>query len=452
MAADDGALRTSSRHGLALDGDAERHLLSACLGGGRDAVDEAIHAGVSVADFGNERLGLVFAAMGELAEEEAHIDLVSVVERIMLRGNLDAVGGSAPVAQLHALMIPPVAISRRARTVADGAAYRRISEASQIINTEALSRSTPAAELAVQAQEVFASIDEAATRKDEPVDNLTVLDEIFASIGKRLEGSVPTGFPDLDDMMGGGLVPGTMTIIAGRPGQGKTALALSIASHVAGMGVPVLYLSLEMPARSLLVRVTAAQASVVSNPQQWGRLSRDEASRLAEARAVVSDMPLRIVDTPGPTIAQACAMARRMRSREGIGLVIVDHIGKIKPSDRYAGSPTHEVAEVSEALRALGGRLGIPVLALSQLNRGTEARNDKHPSLGDLRDSGTLEQDAHAVIFPYRPEYYLKDKCPEAMRGLCEIDVAKNRDGPVGTINVGFDARTSRFSPTFDRG
>jgi replicative DNA helicase len=155
------------------------------------------------------------------------------------------------------------------------------------------------------------------------------------------------------------------------------------------------------------------------------------------------------VDAPGPTVSQTCAMGRRMKARYGIGLFIVDHIGKVKPSDRYAGDKNNEMGEVSEALRALGGTLGIPVLALSQLNRAVEGRTDKHPGLADLRDSGSLEQDAHAILFPFRPEYYLKDKCPEAMRGLCEIDVGKNRDGPTGTVNVGFDARTSSWSSRF---
>lgn len=195
-----------------------------------------------------------------------------------------------------------------------------------------------------------------------------------------------------------------------------------------------------MAADELVERLISSRSGVT--PREWGR----QRSKVAQAAGVVHDLPIHIVDKPGLSISEICAMGRRMKARQGIGLFIVDHIGKVRPSDRYAGSPVHEIGEISESLRALAGTLSIPVVALSQLNRAVESRTEKRPGLGDLRDSGTLEQDANVVIFPFRPEYYMKEKTPENLQGLCQIDVAKNRAGALGAVDVNFDAPTQRFS------
>ncbi len=433
--------RLSSTQAHQHDGEVERALLAAGYLQGRAALEQALDAGVTAEDFGHPGLGAQFAAMVRLIDADRHVDLLTVTDDLMERGQLDAVGGMAACSSLAVPDWDVRDIPSKARMVIEHAAFRRVSEASQIIGKSATDRDMPAIELMALAQETFLHLNERAQGSAEIVDRQAAIERVVASAGKAAPGAIPTGFKDLDALFRGGLRPGNLHLVAGRPGMAKTAFALAIGSNVADMGVPAGFVSLEVPADDLIEREIACQSRAA--PMTWGR--RDEAARVAEAAAVVADRPLYIVDKAGLSIAEVCAQGRRMKARQGIGIFIVDHIGKIRPSDRYSGSPTHEVGEISEALRTLASNLQIPVVALSQLNRKVEDRTNKRPGLADLRDSGSLEQDAYSVMFPFRPEYYLKDNCPEAQRRLCEVEVAKNRGGPVATVNLFFDAATSRF-------
>jgi replicative DNA helicase len=426
-----------------LDGDAERALIASCYCGGRAAVEQALEAGATIDDFNVKGLALQFGAMVRLVDAEKHVDILTVVEELMTHAELDAAGGAAACAQLSAWSdIDASVIDQKARMVMEHAAFRRVSEASQIIGKSATDRDMPAVELMALAQETFLHLNERAQGAAEIVDRHAAIIRVVNSAGKSAPGAVPTGFPGIDEHFRGGLRPGNLHLIAGRPGMAKTAFALAIAGNVADYGVPVGFVSLEVPADDLIEREIASVAN--ASPKTWGR--RDESARVVEAAAKIDERPIFIVDKAGLTIAEVCAQGRRMRARHGIGLFIIDHIGKIRPGDRYAGDKNNEVGEISEALRTLASHLGIPVVALSQLNRKVEDRPNKRPIIPDLRDSGRLEEDAYSILFPFRPEYYLKENCPEAQRQLCEVEIAKNRGGAVGTVNLFFDAASSRFA------
>jgi replicative DNA helicase len=283
-----------------------------------------------------------------------------------------------------------------------------------------------------------------------------------------------TGLDDLDRVMGG-LQPSDLIILAGRPGMGKTSLATNIAFHVAKHyrfetqadgahktldGGSVGFFSLEMSAEQLATRVIAEQASVPSYKIRRGDLTEEEFTRLVVASQEMQSVPLYIDDTGGISIAQLVARARRLKRQRGLDLIVVDYIQLIQGSGkRSSDSRVQEITEITTGLKALAKELAVPIIGLSQLSRQVESRDDKRPQLSDLRESGSIEQDADVVMFVFREEYYVKNKKPkegteeffkwqaemEALAGRAEIIIGKQRHGPTGTVDVQFDADVTRF-------
>jgi replicative DNA helicase len=283
-----------------------------------------------------------------------------------------------------------------------------------------------------------------------------------------------TGLDDLDRMMGG-LQPSDLVILAGRPGMGKTSLATNIAFHVAKHyraevqpdgtaktidGGSVGFFSLEMSAEQLATRVIAEQASVPSYKIRRGDLTEEEFTRLVVASQEMQATPLYIDDTGGLSIAQLTARARRLKRQRGLDLLIVDYIQLLQGSSRRASeNRVQEITEITTGLKALAKELNVPIVGLSQLSRQVESRDDKRPQLSDLRESGSIEQDADVVMFVFREEYYVKNRKPkegteeffkwqsemEALAGKAEIIIGKQRHGPTGTVEVQFDADVTRF-------
>jgi replicative DNA helicase len=283
-----------------------------------------------------------------------------------------------------------------------------------------------------------------------------------------------TGLDDLDRLMGG-LQPSDLVILAGRPGMGKTSLATNIAFHVAKHhrfevqpdgthktidGGSVGFFSLEMSAEQLATRVIAEQASVPSYKIRRGDLTEEEFTRLVVASQEMQAIPLYIDDTGGISIAQLTARARRLKRQRGLDLIVVDYIQLIQGSSKRASdNRVQEITEITTGLKALAKELGVPVIGLSQLSRQVESRDDKRPQLSDLRESGSIEQDADVVLFVFREEYYVKNRKPkegteeffkwqaemEAIAGRAEIIIGKQRHGPTGTVDVQFDADVTRF-------
>jgi replicative DNA helicase len=281
-----------------------------------------------------------------------------------------------------------------------------------------------------------------------------------------------TGFTDLDHRMGG-LQPSDLIIIAGRPSMGKTALATNIAYHVAKSyrsdeesenvldGAVVGFFSLEMSAEQLATRIIAEQSYIPSERIRRGRIDSDEFDRIVEVSQELQNLPLYIDQTGGLTVAQLAARARRLKRQRGIGFVVVDYLQLLSGSSRRAAEGrVQEVSEITTSLKALAKELHVPILALSQLSRQVEQREDKRPQLADLRESGSIEQDADVVLFVFREEYYLERSQPrenteehklwqaemERVTGKADVIIGKQRHGPTGTLQLQFTPEFTRFS------
>ncbi len=285
---------------------------------------------------------------------------------------------------------------------------------------------------------------------------------------------LPTGLLDLDHLMGG-LQPSDLIVIAARPGMGKTALATNIAYHVARRhkaerdpagnmktidGGRVGFFSLEMSSEQLATRILAEQVGISSSFIRRGEIHESQFANLVDKANEISAIPLSIDDSGGLSIAQLVGRARRMKRRGGLDLIVIDYLQLLTAPGRRGDGRVQEVTEITSGLKALAKELNVPVIALSQLSRGVEAREDKRPQLADLRESGSIEQDADVVLFLYREEYYFKNKEPEdgtpehatwdehmaAIHGLAEIIISKQRHGPTGVVGVHFNDGLTRFS------
>ena len=285
---------------------------------------------------------------------------------------------------------------------------------------------------------------------------------------------VATGFADLDNLMGG-LQRSDLIIVAGRPAMGKTAFATNIAYEIAQNyeGVPrpdgsietvtggiVGFFSLEMSAEQLATRIISEQTEIASSRIRRGEITEQDFAKLAGAAQHMQTVPLYIDDTGGISIAQLTARARRLKRQKGLDLIIIDYIQLLSGSARKGDNRVQEVTEITTGLKALAKELQIPIIALSQLSRQVESRDDKRPQLADLRESGSIEQDADVVLFVYREEYYLQNKEPrpgtpehekwqtemDLAHGKAEVIIGKQRHGPTGTVNLHFDASVTRFS------
>ncbi len=289
----------------------------------------------------------------------------------------------------------------------------------------------------------------------------------------RLSG-IATGLADLDRYMGG-LQPSDLVIVAGRPGMGKTALATNIAFNIASShadkpkpdgtretvnGGIVGFFSLEMSAEQLATRIIAEQAAVPSSKIRRGDIGETEYLRIVEAARAMQTIPFYIDQSGGLSIAQLAARARRLKRQRGLDVLVIDYLQLLGGSKTRSDSRVQEVTEITTGLKALAKDLNVPVVALSQLSRQVESRDDKRPQLSDLRESGSIEQDADVVLFVFREEYYLKSRQPregseefitwqsdmEKVHGKAEIIIGKQRHGPTGTIELAFEAEMTRFS------
>ncbi|WP_445490230.1 replicative DNA helicase [Rhodopseudomonas sp. RCAM05734] len=374
-------------------------------------------------------------------------------------------------AQLAAAATTVVNAPDYARTIASLSARRKLIDAAEVMLINARSDMSPAecANIAIE------TIDECAAKPNRGTARINIFDAAERSLQRMQVGmqnkgrisGVSTGVYDLD-MKTGGLQPGDLIILAGRPGMGKSGVAVSIARAAAFNNFPTLYFSLEMGEVSLADRVLAEMCFDARDPVTYesiarGTLSVGQATRVIEARRRLVETPFSIEVQGGLALSQIATRARKhnqMLERKGmaLGLLIVDHMHIMSASNRYAGQRVNEVTEISAGLKALAKELGVPVLALAQLSRQVEARDNKRPGLSDLRESGAIEQDADLIIFLYREAYYLKDKIDDDAKDQARLDrllevqnkleaaIAKNRNGPTCTVDLFFDAGCNALS------
>jgi replicative DNA helicase len=424
--------------------DAERSILGAILLDNH-ALNAAMES-LKPEDFFLEQHRRVFNQMIALGESQQPIDLVTLTESMHRSGELEASGGAPYLAALADGMPRVSNIEHYARIVREKALLRNLIHATHNIQQRALEGEDGADTILDNAESSIFALAEDRVKaglipvKDIVRDNFERLERIFRE-GKSITG-VPTGYAELDKLLSG-LQNSELLILAARPSQGKTALALNLGENIAmRSGLPVAVFSLEMSKESLLQRLVASVAQIDAHKFRTGHLSREDWRRMTEALGTISSAPLWIDDSGSTSVLEIGAKARRLKRDKGLSLLIVDYLQLITARGRF-NSRQEEVASISRGLKGLAKELQIPVLVLSQLTRAPE-REERGPQLSDLRESGAIEQDADVVMFIYRPHWAKMDASPEE-RDQAEIQVAKQRNGPTDKVRFVFRSRLTRF-------
>lgn len=416
---------------------AEESLLGAMLLSS-EAIAAATEVHLGADDFYKPAYAHVYAAITALYGRGDPADPVTVSEELNREGRLDAIGGPATLITLQAGTPSIGNASRYARIVEEHALLRRLIRAGGDVCELGYSLPSDVTDAVDRAETLLFDVAQhRVTQSISPISDVMSrqLDhlEILAERGAQITG-VPTGYVDLDRRLAG-LQPSNLIVVGGRPGTGKTSLALGMAAYAAmSAGVKVLVFSLEMSERELGQRLLSAEARVDSTRLRNGDLSSTDWNKLSQAVGRLAAAPISIDDNPQLSVMELRAKARRHKSAHGLDLIIVDYL-QLMAGRPGAENRTLEVSEVSRGLKLLARELNVPVVALSQLSRGLESRADKRPMLSDLRDSGGIEQDSDVVMFCYRDELYNRDS-PD--RGTAELIIAKHRNGPTGTSRLAF--------------
>src|SRR2546429_3587776 len=402
---------------------------------------------LSAEDFYRENNGQIYRAALTLFREGEPIDNVTLASELEKMGVLDRVGGRGHLALLQESVPTAANVEHYARIVKAKAYKRRLITAGGQVTALGFDDSLDADDAVNQAQaQVYAISDDRAGSGMERLYDLLkpAMDRIDAQMasGGGVIG-IATGFHDLDRMTNG-FKPADLVIIAGRPSMGKTSFVLNVALHAAvGQQKPIAIFSLEMSKEQLVERMLCEQARIDAQRLHRGTLSDVEYERLAGALGPLGDAPVFIDDTPMLDDLTMRLKARQAKTREGIEMIILDYLQLMHGRANSDDNPVHEVSAISRALKSIARELRIPVVAISQLSRAPEARPDKRPILSDLRESGSIEQDADIVMFLYRDEYYNREKSEKP--GIAEIIVAKHRNGPTGSIELIFRKELTRF-------
>jgi replicative DNA helicase len=424
--------------------EAEVSVLGSCLIS-KDAVVTALDL-LKPDDFYRNAHRVVFEAVHALATANEPVDAVTVTEWLARHTRLEEVGGAAALYDLTDQVPTAANAAYYARIVRDRALLRRLIDAGARVTQLGYEPTDDALQTVDRAESIVYELAQTGNNGD-----FTPLNELLTESFERLEllskersevTGLATGFDDLDRLTAG-LQRQNLVIIAARPSMGKSGLALGIAEYVAiDTRKPVLLFSLEMSRTELVNRMLSSQARVDSGRLRTGRLDDPHWRALGEALGRMSDAPLYIDDTPSITLLEIRAKARRLKQRVGLDLVVVDYL-QLMSSSKRSDNRVQEVAEFSRGLKMLAKELDIPVVALSQLSRQPESRTDKRPMLSDLRESGSIEQDADIVGFIYRDEVYDADS-PD--KGTAELIIAKHRNGAVGKVQLAFLAHYAKFA------
>jgi len=424
--------------------DAEKSLIGAVL------IDEEVLADVSERvrpdDFYEKRHGVIFGGMMRLYEKHKPVDLLTLTDELKKKDELDIIGGSAYLSELTNYVPTAAHAEAYAELVATAAVRRRLIKASAEISEMGFDEDTSTQELLEKAEAELFSVSDQSLKQD-----LVSLESILTESFDRLEElhrnkgairGVRTGYRDLDNMTAG-LQRSDLIILAARPAMGKTTLVTNLAYNVATIAKQsVLFFSLEMSKEQLVDRMLADASGVDSWNIRTGNLSDDDFSKLSEAMGEMAEAPIYIDDTPGLSVLEMRTKARRQAHEAPLGLIIVDYLQLMQASGRSDGNRVQEVSEISRGLKLIARELNVPVIALSQLSRSVESRSPQIPQLADLRESGSIEQDADIVMFIYREAYYN----PETEReNITDLIIAKHRNGPTGKVELYFHPERLRF-------
>jgi replicative DNA helicase len=408
------------------------------------AVTEILDA----SDFYRESHGTIYRASLALWAKGEPVDAITLANELDERGELERIGGNSKVAELAALVPATSNVEHYARIVKEMATLRGLVRVGTEIARLGQERAGETADLVDRAEQLV--FDLAQQRVTGDFDHIeALLKESFERIMHLYEAGaditgVPTGFKEID-MLTSGLQAGNLVILAARPSMGKSALALCMAANLGvRQETPVALFTLEMSKSEVTQRLMCSEAKVESQRLRSGRLAQDDWPRLTAACDKLTKAPIYVDDTGSITMMELRSKARRLKSREpGLGLIIVDYI-QLMSTGASVENRVQEVSQISRQLKVLARDLDVPILALSQLSRAVEQRHDKRPILSDLRESGSIEQDADLVAFVYRDEYYNGEESES--QGLAEVILAKHRNGPTGTVKLSFLKRYAKFA------
>lgn len=400
---------------------------------------------VTLDDFYIDEHRQIYLAMRELFLTDNDIDIVTLIDALVRRGIYNRSGGEDYIHTIGEVVPGSHNIKDYARIVKEKSVLRQLIAACGEISDTAYSEQDSVTHIIDNAQnKIFAIAQGRDTRGFRHIRE--VLGSVYDNLNKLNAGDksasgTPTGFSGVDGVLAG-MGEGDLILVGARPGMGKTSFALNIAANVAAQTKKsVCVFSLEMSAEQLVSRMISSEAMVDSYTLRTGKLNPAEWVKVAEAAANLAGCDILIDDSSGIT---ATAMKAKLRRIKGLGLVIIDYL-QLMQSDRKIDNKVQEVADISRNMKLMAKDLGVPVICCSQLSRGPEGRTDKKPLLSDLRDSGSIEQDADVVIFLYRDEYYKRDQGPEDGGSIVEVIVAKNRHGPTGTVKMGWIGQYTKF-------
>ncbi|MEO8005874.1 MAG: replicative DNA helicase [Betaproteobacteria bacterium] len=413
---------------------------------------------IAESDFYRGDHRLIYRHISKLIGNSRPADVITVAEGLESTKELEGIGGLAYLGALAQNTPTAANVRRYAEIVRERAVMRKLAEVgTEIADTAYNPMGKEAGQLLDEAEsKVFAISEEGSRGKQGFLDMQPLLTQVVERIDMLYNRDnpsdvtgVPTGFTDLDRMTSG-LQPGDLVIIAGRPSMGKTSLALNIAEHVAlESGLPVGVFSMEMGASQLVMRMLGSVGRLDQHKVRTGRLADEDWRKLTDAVGRLNDAPIHIDETAALNSLELRARARRLHRQYGkLGLIVVDYLQLMSASSHGENRAT-EISEISRGLKALAKELGVPVVALSQLNRSLEQRPNKRPVMSDLRESGAIEQDADLILFIYRDEVYNQDS-PD--KGKAEVIIGKQRNGPIGTVTLVFQGEYTRFANFADPG
>ena len=439
MARTDDALRKVPPQNV----DAEESVLGGILIDAT-ALDRVIEV-MGEADFYRESHRKIFRAMLGLSERGEPIDLITLNDSLRGRDELQAVGGATYLAELVDRVPSAANIATYARLVREKAVMRSLISVSNEISERCYDGQEDIETFLDEAERLIFDVSEQRVRPaftkvgDMIMDTIKTVEQLYER--KELVTGVPTGFLDLDRMTAG-LQPADLIIIGARPSMGKTSFALNIAQHVAlHHQVAVGVYSLEMSRDQLVLRMLCSEARVDLSKVRTGYLGERDFPRLALAAGRLAEAPIFIDDTPAHNVLEMRAKSRRLKREANVGLIVVDYLQLMRGLTAEENR-NQELSEISRSLKALAKELNVPIVALSQLNRQVEQRADKRPVMSDIRESGSIEQDADVIMFIYRDEMYKADSQDE---GVAEVLISKQRNGPTGTVRLAFRREYTRF-------
>ncbi|MBI4032173.1 replicative DNA helicase [Candidatus Berkelbacteria bacterium] len=402
-------------------------------------------------DFYRPEHRVTFEAILRLFEKRRPLDVVTLTDELERTKELTEAGGASAIATLTSRVPSAANVVHYARIVHEKGMLRRLIGAASQITELGYQEDRAVDELVDEAEKLMFQVSETAIHQQfEPVKS--ILTRSFERIAELHEHKgktrgVPTGFRDLDALLSG-LQQSDLVVVAARPSMGKTCLVLNIAHHAAvAHQIPVGFFSLEQSKDQLVDRLIAGEAGVDSWKLRTGNLANEDFERLSYAMGVLADAPFFIDDSPNMTVMEVRTKARRLQLEHGLGLIIVDYLQLMQGRQSRDANRVQEISDISRGLKGLARELNVPVVALSQLSRGVEQRPDHRPVLSDLRESGSIEQDADVVAFIYREDYY--DPQTEN-KNIARILVRKHRNGPIGELDLFFQAEQQKFR-TIDR-